>query len=94
MTAQREVLVVFSLTVKDYAAWRKVWEAGAPIRQRHGNVGAEAFQDPKDPNKLVVVDRYRNLASFEQFMADPDLAAVQARAGVLAPPTVLIGLAT
>ena len=94
MTTQREALVVFTLAVKDYAAWRKVWEAGAPLRERHGNVGAEAFQDPKDPNKLIVVDRYRDLASFERFLADPELMAAQASAGVLAPPTVLVGLAT
>jgi quinol monooxygenase YgiN len=93
MSESREALAVFSFAFQDYAAWRKVWEEGAPIRARHGNIGAEAFQHPKDPNKVVVVDRYRDLGSLERFLADPHLKAAQERAGVTGAPTILIAVA-
>jgi quinol monooxygenase YgiN len=94
MTVQREAIAVISIQVKDYAAWRKGWEAGASIRAQYGVAGAEAFQDPDDANKVTVIDRYRDLDTLKRFLSSPELAAAQAKAGVLGAPTIIVGLAT
>ena len=94
MNTQREVLAVFTHAVKDYAAWRKVFDASAPLREKMGVIGAEVFQDPKDPNKVIVVDRYPDMGTMEKFLANPDLKDAMTKAGVMSPPTVLIGVAT
>jgi len=94
MDAKREVLAVFAHPVKDYAAWRKVFDSLAPMHQAMGIIGVEVFQDPKDPNKVIVIDRYPDMATMERFLANPEFKEAMTHAGVIAPPTVLIGLAT
>ena len=94
MDAKREVLAVFTHPVRDYAAWRKVFDAAAPMQKAMGIIGVEVFQDPKDPNKVIVVDRYPDMATLEKYLANPDLKEAMTKAGVTSPPTVLIGLAT
>jgi hypothetical protein len=44
-------------------------------------------------NKVVVVDRCRNLGSLERFLADPHPKAAQERAGVTGAPTILVAVA-
>ena len=94
MDAKREVLAVFTHPVKDYAAWRKVFDAAAPMQKAMGIIGVEVFQDPSDPNKVIVVDRYPDMDTLEKYLAHPGLKDAMTQAGVTSPPTVLIGLAT
>jgi quinol monooxygenase YgiN len=94
MDTKREVLAVFAHPVKDYAAWRKVFDASAPVQKAMGIIGVEVFQDPKDPNRVIVIDRYPDMATMERYLADPHIKDAMNQAGVTAPPTVLVGLAT
>jgi len=94
MDTKREVLAVFAHPVKDYGVWRKVFDGLAPMHKAMGIIGTEVFQDPKDPNKVIVIDRYPDMATMERFLANPEFKEAMAHAGVTAPPTVLIGLAT
>ena len=64
------------------------------MREFGGIIGVEVFQDPNDPNKVMVIDRYPDMATMERFLADPQFKEAMAQAGVTAPPTVLIVLAT
>jgi quinol monooxygenase YgiN len=84
------VLAVISHPVKDYAAWRLVYESAEPIRQKAGVTGAEVFRDQKDPNNIVIIHRFKTVAAAEAFLADPDLKAAMAKGGVTAPPSVII----
>lgn len=93
MSTQKEVFAVFTHPVKDYAAWRKMFDAAAPMLDKGGVIGSEVFQDPKDPNKIILVHRYRDISSFEKFLGSPELKEAMTAAGVLAPPTVLVGVA-
>lgn len=94
MDTKREVLAVVTHPVKDYAAWRKAFDAAAPMQKAMGIIGVEVFQDPKDPNKVIVIDRYPDMATMERYLGNPQLKEAMTQAGVTAPPTVLIGLAT
>ena len=94
MDAKREVLAVFTHPVRDYAAWRKAFDAAASMQKAMGIIGVEVFQDPNDPNKVIVVDRDPDMATLEKYHANSDLKEAMTKAGVMSPPTVLIGLAT
>lgn len=94
MSSQKQVIAVFTHPVKDYAAWRKVFDAAAPLHDRMGIISTEVFQDPKDPNMVIVVDRYPDMATMERFVHSPELAAALGDAGVIGQPTLLVGLST
>ena len=87
------VLAVVCHPVKDYAAWRVVYDAAEPIRAAAGVTAAEVFHDPKDPNNMVIIHRFPSIASMESFLGDPGLKAAMAQGGVLAAPTALVGIA-
>jgi len=92
--ANGKVLAVVSHPVKDFAAWKVMYDGAEPVRQKAGVTGAEVFQDPADPNKIVVIHRFPSLEAAQAFLADPGLKDAMMKGGVMAPPTVLLAVAT
>lgn len=86
------VLAVISHPVKDYAAWRAVYDSAEPIRQKAGVTGAEVFRDPKDSNMIVVIHRFPSLEAAQAFLGDPGLKDAMMKAGVTAAPAVTIAV--
>jgi quinol monooxygenase YgiN len=89
-TATGPVVAFVMHPVKDYAAWKPVYDSAATIRDKAGVTGAEVFHDPADPNKMVIIHRFKTVAAAQGFLADPDLKAAMTKGGVLAPPTTII----
>lgn len=87
------VIAVISHPVKDYAAWRVVYDSAEPIRQKAGVTGAEVFHDPKDPTMVVVIHRFPTLEAAESFLGNPGLKEAMQKGGVTAAPTVVLGVA-
>ena len=91
--AMGPVLAVVSHPVKDYAAWRVVYDSAEPIRQKAGVTGAEVFHDPKDPNMMVIIHRFPSVEAAQAFLGDPGLKEAMMKGGVTAPPTATIAVA-
>lgn len=87
------VIAVVSHPVKDYAAWRAVYDSAEPIRQKAGVTGAEVFHDPKDPTMMVVIHRFPTVEAAEEFLGDPGLKEAMEKGGVTAAPAVVLGVA-
>ena len=87
------VLAVITHPVKDFAAWRVVYDSVEPLRQKAGVTGAEVFRDPKTPNLLVLIHRFPSLEAAQSFLDDPALRDAMTRAGVTAPPTIVLAVA-
>lgn len=87
------VLAVVSHPVKDYAAWRIVYDSAEPIRQKAGVTGAEVFHDPKDPKMMVIIHRFPTVEAAQAFLGDPGLKEAMMKGGVTAPPTAIIAVA-
>lgn len=66
-----KVLAVVSRPVKEFAAWKVTYDGAEPVRQKAGGTGAEVFQEPADPNKVVVIHRFPSLESAQGFLGDP-----------------------
>ncbi len=86
------VLAVVSHSVKDYAAWRVVYDSFEPARRKAGVTGAEVFHDPKDPNMMIIIHRFPTVDDAQAFLADPALKDTMMKGGVTAPPTVTIAV--
>ena len=87
------VLAVVSHPVKDYAAWRVIYDSAEPIRAKAGVTGAEVFHDPKDPNMMVIIHRFPTLEAMHSFLGDPALKIAMEKGGVMAAPTTVVGIA-
>jgi quinol monooxygenase YgiN len=88
-----KVLAVMSHPVKDFAAWKVTYDGAEPVRQLAGVTGAEVFQEPADPNEVVIIHRFPSLESEQGFLGDPGLKEAMMKGGVTAPPTVILAVA-
>ncbi|MDA8322501.1 MAG: hypothetical protein M0030_22195 [Actinomycetota bacterium] len=71
--------------VTDYPAWRATFEAGAPVRERHGGRVSRVMHDGSGVVGLI---DFPDETAAKAFLADPALRA--GMAGVPAPPQVRI----
>ena len=74
--------------VHDYAAGKKVFDEGEPLRAKHGCTGHEVFRSDEDGNELTLHLHFPSREAGETLRADPELAATMKRAGVESRPTV------
>jgi len=74
--------------VKDFAAWKKGFDANLAMRKSFGEVSAEVFRDASDPNLITVVNKWDSLANAQKFAHSPDLKAAMEKSGVVGAPDV------
>ena len=86
------VLMVVQHPVKDYDAWRIVYERAQPIRDRHGVTDATVLRNADDPNELTGLHWFASVDEAHAFANDPDLKDAMARAGVIGPPRIEISV--
>jgi quinol monooxygenase YgiN len=84
------VLAVVSHPVADYAAWRVVYDQGQSAREAMGVTGAEVFVDTANPSMVVVIHRFVSVEAANDFLQHPALKDAMTRAGVTAPPTIIL----
>jgi hypothetical protein len=74
--------------VKDYAAWRAVYDSVGPL-QRAGGVTAESVYQSKDePNSVLILHTFATMAEAEAFVAQPELRAAMEKGGVEGMPRI------
>jgi quinol monooxygenase YgiN len=88
------VLAVISQPVADYAAWRVIYDAGQPARDTMGVTGAEVFVDPANPSMVVVIHRFPSVEAANEFLQHPAFKDAMTRAGVTAPPMIILASTT
>ena len=77
------VLIVHD--VQSYAAWKRVFDAAAPLRKSAGELSYELLCAEDEPNRIVHFSRWQSLAAARRFFESAELAAIRRRAGVHAP---------
>lgn len=75
--------------VKDYLLWKLEFVEHAGTRKATGSLGGMLFQSLDDPNEIVVLMQWEDLASARAFMASAELREAMERAGVLGKPDVV-----
>ena len=74
--------------VKDYAAWKKVYDSVKDLRTSNGELSDKIYRDADDPNKLTVVFEWDSLENAKKYASSPELKAAMERAGVEGKPSI------
>ena len=74
--------------VRDYDAWKPVFDDHEEGRSRHGATGHTVLRGQEDGNDILVTIDFPDRSSAEAFLADASLREVMARAGVEGQPAI------
>jgi quinol monooxygenase YgiN len=84
------VTVVLTHEVKDYASWRKVYDADEPNRKMMGFKVWGVYADAKNPNLISIIGTFPSAGAVDAFMSSPKLKTAMDNAGVLGKPDVKV----
>ena len=85
-----KVMVMVTHEVKDYATWRKGFDADASNRKKAGFKVSGVYADVKNPNLVSIVGEFPSAEAAEGFAQSPKLKEVMEKAGVIGKPEVKI----
>ena len=74
--------------VKDFAAWKNVYDSVADLRASNGELSDKIYRDASDPNSLTVIFKWDSLANAQKYAKSPELKAAMEKAGVEGPPNI------
>jgi hypothetical protein len=83
-------MMVTRHTVRDYSAWRKVYDEVKPLQTSGGVVEESCYQDPANPNDVLVLHRFASVDKANAFLGSSDLRDAMERAGVVGQPRIEI----
>jgi quinol monooxygenase YgiN len=84
------VTVIVTHEVKDYAAWRKGFDADDANRAKAGFSVSSVCVDVKNPKLVSVIGGFSSAEAAEAFMKNPKLKEVMETAGVVGKPEVKV----
>jgi len=82
------MILIVQHTVRDYDAWKPVFDEHEGVRVRYGCQGHTIYRDADDPNSLTLLFRYESRERADEFMRDPSLREAMERGGVISEPRV------
>ncbi|WP_018150623.1 antibiotic biosynthesis monooxygenase [Leeia oryzae] len=82
------VLIIHA--VKDYPAWKAIFDQAAGIRKAAGEISYQVLRDEHDANKIVHFSRWQSLTQARNFFESPELVAIRQQAGVEAPEFIYL----
>lgn len=71
--------------VKDYPAWKQVFDEAAALRKEAGEQSYQLLHDAGDRNRVVHFSKWASLAQARAFFESDRLVEIRRRAGVEAP---------
>jgi heme-degrading monooxygenase HmoA len=74
--------------VKDFMAWKKVYDSVADFRHSSGELKDQVFHDTSDSNKITLLFKWDSLANAQKFAQSAELRAAMEKAGVDGPPAI------
>src|SRR3954451_1032009 len=82
------VTLVVHHRVRDYDAWKPVFDDHEGVRRAHGEVEHRIYRDIHDPNRVIVHNDFPTESDARGFTEDPSLQEVMERAGVEGEPGI------
>ncbi len=80
------ITLVVHHRVRDYGAWKLVFDEHEPTRREHGEIEHRVYRDIHDPNRVIVHNDFPSEEAARGFMEDPSLREAMGRAGVEGEP--------
>jgi len=82
------MIIIVQHTVRDFDAWKAVFNEHEATRRRFGATGHELYRGFEDPNEVTVVSHFPSKEQAEAFAADPSLKEAMERGGVMSEPRI------
>jgi hypothetical protein len=82
------MIVMVQHRVRDYGAWKPVFDEHGEVRRRYGATGHVIYRSLDDPNDVTVVNFFPSRQQAEALVADPSTQEGMERAGVIGEPRV------
>jgi heme-degrading monooxygenase HmoA len=82
------MIIIVQHTVRDFDAWKAVFDEHEATRRRHGATGHELYRGLEDRNEVTVVNHFASKEQAEAFAADPSLKEAMERGGVISEPRI------
>ena len=82
---------IASHTVKDFEAWKAVFDGGLEMRQSAGELSAIVLRGGDDGNQVTVINTWTSLEEADALLNNPDMKPMMESAGVLEFPTIIMG---
>lgn len=84
------VTVIIQHEVKDFAAWKKVFDADEPNRSHAGFKTIGLYTSVKNPNDVTVILEAPDAGVVESMMNMPEMAETMKSAGVISAPVASV----
>jgi hypothetical protein len=81
--AEKNVTVINTVEVKDFATFKSAFDAGEPIRQKAGIKVINVYQSVDNANVVTVVEEAASAESAKAFFSDPKAKEAMAKSGVV-----------
>ncbi|HEX7574579.1 MAG TPA: cyclase [Bacteroidota bacterium] len=88
------VTVIITHEVKEYASWRKVYDADETNRRAAGMKVWGVYADVKNPNMVTIIGTFPSAGALEGFVSSPKLKEAMDKGGVMGKPDVKVLIAT
>ena len=82
------VTLVVHHRVRDYDAWKLVFDEHEPVRRSHGEIEHRVYRDLHDRNRVIVHNDFPSEDAARGFTEDPSLKEAMERAGVEGEPGI------
>lgn len=83
-------LMVVRHSVRDYGAWRKLYDSFKQLQTDHGVLEESVYQAPDNANDVLVLHRFASREKAEAMLSSAEVHAAMVRAGVEGEPRVEI----
>jgi len=80
--------IIVKHPVRDYATWRKSYDAFDDFRKKSGIVGHAVNQEAGHPNQVIVYHQAKDPETLRRFVESPELKDAMEKAGVSGPPEI------
>jgi heme-degrading monooxygenase HmoA len=84
------VYILVQHEVKDFAAWKKGFDAHFAMRKKAGEVSADVFTNKERPREVFVLNCWDTLERAEAFMHSAELKQAMMALGVVGKPTITV----
>jgi len=82
------MIIMVQHTVRDYDAWKRVFDEHEAVRTKHGATGHQLYRGADDPNAVTIVNHFPSREQAEAFATDPSLREAMERGGVVGEPRI------
>ena len=79
--------VIVTHPVKDFDAWKNVFDQFEQLRKEAGELTAVGLRHAEDPNVVSVLNTWTSVEAAKTFVASEEIKKGMGEAGVTAPPT-------